>query len=279
MAYTASTSGGANRESAMEVAKAIAEREFASRGFAVKRVPVAETPRADLQVFAGDHSYFVEAKDKVECDVQVDERRRCNDAGEIFSTANFIAYRNRISGILRDAQTQLASTPNPDGAFLLIWLHSLGFDASSSFDQAIATFYGAVDLLPPGGDTRKKALRGLHFDRSEARSMPDIEALIVSQADGSFRLCLNDCASRADEFRASRLCGIYADLKAVYDPAALETNGLVVICRFNLFTSDESERIRVLQEQTGVLYRPIRATRFEATTPWTLPSGEPKGGD
>lgn len=203
--------------------------------------------------------YLVEVKDKLESEAHAQERIEILSRGELYEQADLIARDNRISGILQDARKQLDATPKDGSTFQLIWFHASGVDADLKYRQAFATFYGQVDLIARSPRSHRTHTC-FYFDYSAAFSMPTIEALILTDSK-TLQVCLNEFSQRADEFRRSDLCKQFVEMDGVIDPVAMAADGTIISCRATVPRKNDDEIAKALQEQTGVLYSPIRLTR------------------
>ena len=132
------------------------------------------------------------------------------------------------------------------------------------YRQAFATFYGYVHLLPMYPNNHLSTKECFYFDYNAAFDMRDIEALILT--DGKqLQFCLNEFAHRADDFRSTKLFREFQSRDGIYDPRVLEAAETVIACRFDFPRNDENATARALQEQTGILYSPIRLNRYAAS--------------
>ena len=243
-----------------EVGKAIATQELKGLGFQVDEVPVANDRTADLLAIDTElQQYLIEVKDKVESESQAQERIEILGRGDLYEQADLLARDNRITGILRDARKQLDATPKDSSTYQLIWFHATGLDADLKYRQAFATFYGHVDLIALNPRSHRTSAC-FYFDYSAAFNMPTIEALILTD-NKQLQVCLNDFSHRAEDFRHSRLCQKFVEMDGVIDPVAMADNGGIIACRATVSRKNDDEVAKALQEQTGVLYSPIRLTR------------------
>jgi hypothetical protein len=234
----------------MEYSKRLAIAELRRLGFEVDEIPCGTGKRADLRVNDGTHAYHIEAKDKFESlDIPTASQ------GELYRRKDPITHNNTVSGVLRDAQKQLSQTPKADATFQLIWFHA-GSDLQ--WRLAFATFYGHMHLSAVWPRDAKSA-ECFYFTYNVAHSMPDVEALILTEGDG-LHLCLNEFSPRRDEFRSSRLYEVFS--VGEIDPVAMETAGKIIACRADISRKNPQDVLRALKEQTGVDYVPIALTRY-----------------
>jgi hypothetical protein len=237
----------------MEYSKRLATAELLRLGFEVDEIPCGTCgtgKRADLHVKDGTHAYHIEAKDKFESQ---DIPAASQDG--FCRREDPITHNNRISGILTYAKEQLSQTPKADATFQLIWLHA---ESELQWRLAFATFYGHRHLraVSPRG---AKPAECFYFTYNAAYSMPDVEALILTEGD-SLHLCMNEFSHRRDEFRSSRLYEVFS--VGEIDPVAMETAGKIIACRADISRKNPQDVLRVLKEQTGVDYLPIALTRY-----------------
>ena len=238
----------------MEYSKRLAKVVLRRLEFEVDEIPCGTGKSADLHVKDGTHAYIIEAKDKFESqDLPVASQ------DGFYRREDPLTHNNTISGILRHAQrqlnqTQLNQTPKADAPFQLIWFH---VESDLQWRLAFATFYGHQHLSavwPRGA----KSAECFYFTYFAAHSMPDVEALILTEGD-SRTLCMNEFSRRRDEFRSSRLYEVFS--VAQIDPVAMETAGNIIACRANISRKNPQDVLRVLKEQTGVDYAPITLAR------------------
>lgn len=244
----------------MEEGKLLALRVLSNFGFQVDDVPLSGGRTADLLV-TDDNSqrYLIEVKEKVESESHATERVDILSRGDLYEQADPLSHDNRISGILRDAQKQLDATPKDVGTFQLVWFHATGVDADLKYRQAFATFYGHVDLLARS-PTSHASPPCFYFDYNAAFAMPTVEAMILSDRS-QLQFCLNEFSHRHAEFRNALLFQKFVELDGVIDPVAMAADGQIIACRGEFARKNDDETAKALQEQTGVLYTPIRLTR------------------
>jgi hypothetical protein len=257
----------------MEAAEAIAVKILSALGFQSEIIPLAKGKRADLKVVANGSTYYIEVKDKLDDERIAAKRTRKLKRGGVFAESKKIAHDNRTSGILRRACKQLNETPKHDLTFQLIWFHGSGIDADLKSKLAFATFYGQVALLPPWKRPNTSDCikpdntlpMCLYFDPAASYNMPTVEALIITDQK-YLQLCLNEFSSRQNEFKQSALFQRIIKEGNVFDPVALANEGKIIACRANIPRKNDDEIAKALEAQTGVLYKPIRLTRYSCTT-------------
>ncbi len=243
----------------MEVGKSLATTLLSNLGFRVEQVPTSSGRTADLLVSDDESQYLIEVKDKIEGESQAQERRAVLRRGELYEQSDPLAYNDRISGILQDAQKQLDATPKDGSTFQLIWFHANGVDADLKYRQAFATFYGHVELIALNPRSHRTP-SCFYFDYNAAYHMPTVEALILTDRE-TLQVCLNEFSCRAHEFRRSGLCRKFVEMDGVIDPVAMAADGMIIPCRAKVSRKNDDEIATALQEQTGVLYTPVRLSR------------------
>lgn len=234
----------------MEYSKQIAIRELTGRSFRVDEIPETTSKRADLCVTDGQHVYHVEAKDKFDSD---DIPAASQD--DFYRRKDPLTHTNTISGVLRDAHSQLKGTPKTDGTFQLIWFHA---QSDLQWQQAFATFYGTmpVSALYPNRD---KSTVCFYFTFNAAFAMPDVEALLLSQGLG-LHICMNEFSPRRKEFKSTRLYNVLSG--GEIDPDKLEATGEIIRCRSKVSRKNQADVIMALKEQTGVDFVATPLTRY-----------------
>lgn len=247
----------------MEVGKDTVKALLPKFGFTVEDIPEADGKRADLLVSDATSKYLIEVKDKEEGEDQARTRIETLSRGDLYEQADLLAVNTRLSNLLKGARKQLDATPKEDGTFQVIWFQATGIDADLKYRQAFATFYGKVDLVakyPRQEDT----VPCWYFDYATAYEMQTVDALVLCD-NKQLQVCLNEFSVRATEFRASSLCQTFLELDGVIDPVRLAAEGKIISCRFDVPRKNDDDIAKALQEQTGVLYSPIRLTRHAAS--------------
>jgi hypothetical protein len=246
----------------MEGSKKLAARILSNLGFRVEAIPEGKRRTADLAIRDEQSLYHIEVKEKFESSSSANTRHECLNRGDLYEQTDTLGHDNRISGIFREAGKQLEATSCGTGAFNLIWFHANGIDADLKFRQAFATFYGPVDLVAIW--PRQPATKAcFYFDYSAAFSMPNVEALILTDHK-TLQVCLNEFSHRSGEFSRSQLCESLRKLNsdAIVDPKSMAAEGRIIACRSDLPRKSDDETCRALRDQTGVLYKPIRLKRY-----------------
>lgn len=258
----------------MEVGKSFAIKILSNAGFQVKDIPVSVQRTADLLVTDNEANYLIEVKEKVESVEQAEERRAILNSGELYEQSDLLARDNTISGILRSAQKQLDASEKAEGTYQLIWFHATGVDADLKYRQAFSTFYGHVDLIPmnPRSSDNPPCF---YFDYCAAVQMPTVDALILTD-NTQLQLCLNEFSDRAKEFQETPFCRKFAEMDGVIDPVSMASKGSIIACRAMIPRKNDDEIAKALQEQTGVLYSPIRLTRHACSAAVVPPERKSK---
>jgi hypothetical protein len=229
----------------------------------VAEIPESDAKRADLLATDDDSTYLIEVKQKLDDSALLRDDAQRMACGEVVFRSASTGHNNRISAILCHGRDQLDLTPGPPDAFRLIWLHVSGIDRDLHWKRAFATFYGRVQLWPkePPGD---RLVECYYFDYSAARSIPSIDAMILSDHRG-LQLCLNEFSQHIDRFCGTALCRRFAEGNAVVDPCMLAANGSILVCRAEIPRKDDEDVLNALREQTGVLYAVLRPVRHSAS--------------
>ncbi len=252
----------------MEIGKRIATRILSDFGFQVEEILETTCKRADLRATDGECSLVVEAKDKLEDQRRAQERVECLSRGEVYPNEDPLSHDNTIQGVLRDARDQLDKTPKDADTLQLIWFHASGVDSDLKYRQAFATFYGHVHLRPMYPH-KVKDTECFYFDYNAAFDMPTVDALILtelkSRNDVQIQMCVNEFAPRAPKFRATRFYREALSRNWTIDPVAWEESGRSISLRSSVSRKHDPDICGALQQQTGVLYNPIRLTRYTST--------------
>jgi hypothetical protein len=248
----------------MDDAKQFAMQILTVMGCAVDRIPETDEKRADLQATDAESVYLIEVKHKLDNPELFRDHSERMARGEVVSRAALIAHNNRISAILKRGRDQLDRTPGPPDAFRLIWFHADGIDRVLHWHRAFATFYGRVHLwarYPRGNDV----IECYYFDYSAARSLPSVDAMILSDAQQRVLLCLNEFSDHIHRFSETALYQRFATDNAVADPRKLAANGDILVCRSEVPRKDDDDVLNALREETGVLYTVIRFSQHSAS--------------
>lgn len=245
----------------MELAKSDAYKILSVLGCLVTEIPETDERRADLRAVDASSSYIVEVKHKLDDIELLREHSKRMANGEVVMRSEPLSRNNRIDAILKNAQDQLEQTPKSAGEFRLIWFHAGGIDRDLHWKRAFATFYGFVQLIaidPPSNDK----IDCFYFDFSAAWAMPQVDAMVLSDASG-LQLCLNEFSNRSDDFARTDLCHKLSS--GLVDPRELCAKGLIIALRSGVSRKDEAVVLKALYDQTGVRYTPLRPTQHSAS--------------
>jgi hypothetical protein len=254
----------------MEIGKRLAIRLLRGLRFGVEEIPVVgDDRRADLRVTDHKDTYHIEVKDKLESPERVKERTEVLMRGDFYEPPpDPLAYNNTIMGILRGARDQLDRTPKTPNTFQLIWFYFDGVDADTKYRQAMATFYGQVNLsaLHPN---RNKSTWCFYLDYNAAFEMPTVDALILQDRE-SLQVCLNDFALRTAEFRSTQFCREFHMRGHIFDPIELEGTGDLITYRGHIPRKRQNEAtiLKEIREQTGVTYITNQLNRYTFYGGW-----------
>jgi len=241
----------------MERAKRVARQFFEGLGFLVDDIPETDTKRADLDVNDGAQQYIVEVKEKSDTGSQLTVIPNSYPNCEREITSEPHAASNRLDGILKDGQKQLAATPADGDAVRLIFLMFTGPNADMFVRRSLYTFYGVQDVIPVS--EKGDGLNCVYFHNSFSFSSPNVEGLLLLQNDG-LQLCLNEFSSKCDLLRQSMLARKMGT--AVYDPANFNEDGGKIVLRSAVSRTEEGAVLAELERISGVRYRTITLHRY-----------------
>ena len=246
----------------MEFAKQHAFDILTALGCEVDDIPTSSNGRrADLRATVDSASYVVEVRQKNDNFDLLAEHSDRMAAGEVVSRSESTGYNNRFAAILKDKNDQILQTPSDPNEFRIVWMYVNGIDKDLHWKRAFATFYGFVQLiaLDPPNDSVTDCF---YFDFSAARSLPTIDAMILTDGD-DLQLCLNEYSHHLLEFVKSPLPKHFAN--GIVDPIALAKSDSIIALRSDISRKNEDAVLNALFEQTGTRYTTLRPEQHSAS--------------
>jgi len=189
---------------------------------------------------------LIEEKTKINNPERLAKRRQSLDAGQVYSVFRPLVRDNRLSGVVRKAASQLASSSLRPHDFRLIWFTGTGHEAEALFEQFIATVYGTTNIIEMGASHFRKCyfFRNSDFYRHAETIDGAIVAYVVGEAV-SAKLCLNPLSPRASKLRTSALLERFGT--AVEDPETREQEGEAFIVSGDLDRTNEGAVLAEIQ--------------------------------
>lgn len=194
-----------------------------SWGFDVEKIEENEEHESpDFVVSDARSVYLIELKTRDDDERLTQARGQALKLGKVFSEHMPLIHRNRLSGIIRKAQSQLSATTDVEVDYRLIWLAAVGRKQEAKIEQFQATLYGSTNIFELGSSEQLKTC--YYFRNSDFfRYRDTLDAAILSW-DNSARLCLNTYSPRYQQLKESILCQHFG--RAVCDPIVEENSGV-----------------------------------------------------
>jgi len=228
----------------------------------VQDIPTADSEQSDFLATVGGCTALIEEKTKLDNPDRLEKRRAKLDAGEVYSSSRPIVRDNRLSGVVRKAAAQLASSSAAHKHdFRLVWFTATGYEAEPLYHQFIATLYGSTNIIEMGS----QHFRSCYFFRNSDfhRFRDTIDGAVAASVQGtklSAKLCLNPLSARIGTLRDSAFAKLFGT--AVEDPQALEANGEAFILGSNAERGAANEAALLSEIQRKYETRPLMTLDF-----------------
>ena len=203
----------------------IAAQALTAYGAVVQQVRTSAVEESDwLADFAG-YRILVEEKDKFDDPEGAQERDEALRSGGVHGQSVPLKYDNRISGVIRKAAGQLASSAAKIAHDArIVWFTGVGFDAEAKHFQFMSTAYGStriIELDSPG-------LRECYFFRNSDfyRYRDIVDGAVASFLTGemlTMKLCLNPLSANYSSLKQSPFASKFVHGKI--DPLEEEKRG------------------------------------------------------
>ena len=228
-------------------------------GVSVADIPPSPTPgkkEADFLASFGRTRVLIEEKTNEDDPEYLARRRQVLDSGEIHPHSIPLTRSETMSGVVREASKQLASSSDKDHDFRLIWFTATGIHAEGEYEQFISTLYGRTNILEKDAAGYRRCYYFRHADFFRRAAV--LDGAIVAHTDGrkiSAKLCLNTLSPRYAALRTSGVIRPFGT--AVEDPCELEADRTAFILDCDLDRRDEAALLRYLQAKykTGPLMK------------------------
>jgi hypothetical protein len=210
-----------------------------SLNFSAEKIPECpqDGKRADiLAKKEGDH-FLIEVKSKSDHPSLKSEIDNANDF-EIIQYQKGLYRSNTLSGIVRDAVTQLSNTPDSHNSFKIMWFRAVESIIEDEMLFLKTTLYGKRHLLVKENDGRISHASCYYFDINEFYKYPSLDGVILDNGKG-LELCVNDFAQKVQEFRESSVYSVFDKHHAVTDPSKLEAKKEILIADTPMPRNDE----------------------------------------
>lgn len=217
-------------------------------GVRVTPIPTSDDEQSDFLAKLGRSSFLIEEKTKMDDPARLRERSDILSEGRIHTAARPIVRSNRLSGIVKKAVGQLASSAQSyDHNFRLIWFTGTGHEAQAHYHQFIATLYGTTNVWEMnGGMTPCYFFRNNEFHRYSSE-LDGAVAACVSQGKLSARFCVNPLSPGAQSLRRTKFVKLFGT--AVEDPTRLERSRGAYILDSATDRTDEDALLAELQRK------------------------------
>ncbi|KPF41869.1 hypothetical protein IP87_19910 [beta proteobacterium AAP121] len=212
-------------------------------------IRTSDKDESDWLATFGDFRLLVEEKTKIENEQADLERREKLARGEVHGSTLPLVHNNRLSGIVRKAAKQLASTASDiDHHCRVVWFTGTGFDAEAKHYQFMATLYGSTKIF----ELNRPGLKDCYFFRNADfyRFKDQLDGAVVAYLKGdqvTVKLCLNPYAAGWEALRDSVFA---ANFKlGLIDPVAEEAAGDAYIADTDLDRANPHGIVRFLEQK------------------------------
>ena len=217
-------------------------------GALVEDIETGESEQSDFLASIDGEVILIEEKTKLDNPADLAKRRTAFDAGKVYTSSKRLVRNNRLSGVVRKAVSQLASSASKPHNFRLVWFTGTGYQAHPLSEQFIATLYGSTNIIEMGSSHFRRCY---FFRNSDLHRYADIiDGAVVAHVEGealSAKLCLNPLSSRASQLRASAFAQRFGT--AIEDPEARERDGEAFIVTGDIDRSNENALLAELQKK------------------------------
>lgn len=220
---------------------------FRTHGFEIHKISESDEERPDFLVQDEQYAYLIELKTKFESEEKKQQRKEALLKGEIYGDSIPVASNNRLSGIIRKAQSQLKGHL-PDKKIIRVpWLLCSGHSAEARMDQFEATLFGSRSIV----NMDEGGMRTCYFFTNSDfyRYRDSLDGAIVS-TESIARLLLNPYSKRFPELAQSSLFKL-KELNAV-DPTTEEKDGVAYIVEGDIDRNDEEVVLSFLRSKYGI---------------------------
>lgn len=229
----------------------IAEQVLEEWGATVERLPTSSKNEADLLAVLDGCRLLIEEKTKEPNPASEAARQAAFRSGQVYARTIPLAHNNRLSGIVRKAASQLASTGSELAHDLHVgWVTSVGPDAQAKHYQFIATLYGSTRIL----ERDKRGIKPCYFFRNSDffRFSDRLDGAVAAYLFGdmvTMKLCLNPYAQGWQALRDSPYAKHFPN--GLIDPLAEEDAGEAYVADTDADRKDHRAVLSYLQAKYG----------------------------
>ena len=221
----------------------VVNRFFIDLGYHVEKIAESDEESPDFLIFDDTSSYVLELKTKFPSEAEIEERKELLDAGEIHNIHELIIRKNRLSGIIKKATTQLRGYEEKD-ILRIVWLLATGHIAEPRLHQLEATLYGLTTLVDW---SNQRACNCYFFYNSDFFRYRDVLDAAIVSTESEVKLLLNPLSPRYAQIKNSSLPNHLG--KAVVDPIEIEKEGKAFFVDSDVDRSDKEAVLRYLREK------------------------------
>lgn len=172
-------------------------------GFSVDKISESNEESPDFLVDDGSTLHLVELKTRGDDSDRERARNEALDLGEIHAEVIPFIRKNRISGIIKKVQSQLASNNDVGGSSRLVWMAAIERNQHAKKEQILATLYGQTGVVDIRNDPlRKHCYYFYNSDFFRYRNI--LDGAILSWEDSAV-FCLNSYSPNANDVRESNV--------------------------------------------------------------------------
>ena len=220
-----------------------------SNGFYVTILPKKEDVKtADLFVRDPDDAhFFIEIKRKFDDEELLYQREDAFRSNSVFIRGETARGTSTISGLAREASSQVEASQPKEGDFRIIWFVAMGIHEQIQIQQFVSSLYGKENLfcvLKPN-DT----LPCFYFSFNQFYPLRNTldGAIVGGLEEGIFYL--NNLSPRADALRNSSLYKMFGN--AVCDPQKMEASGRAYIADYNGTRNNKFAVLKYVRKKYG----------------------------
>jgi hypothetical protein len=218
-------------------------------GAQVTPIRTSDKNESDWLATFGDFRLLVEEKTKLESEHAYLQKRDTLARGEAHGSTFPLVHNNRLSGIVRKAAKQLASTGSDiQHQCRVVWFTGTGFDAKAKHYQFMATLYGSTKIF----ELNRPGLKDCYFFRNADfyRFKDQLDGAVVAYLRGdqvTVKLCLNPYSAG---WKALRDSVFAANFKfGLRDPVAEEAAGDAYIADTDLDRANPCGIVKFLEKK------------------------------
>jgi hypothetical protein len=230
----------------------VAQQVLVAWGASAEEIPTSSAEESDWLAELMGFRLLVEEKTKLENRESRLEREMALRSGRVHGTTTSLVQSNRLSGIVRKARKQLASTATRiTHDARVIWFTGVGFDAEAKHYQFMATLYGSTKIF----ELDKPALKECYYFRSADfyRFRNELDGAVAAFLTGdsvTMKFCLNTYSPRYQTLRSSPFAAQFRS--GLIDPLAEEVNGDAYIADTDIDRTDSGAVLQYVQKKYGL---------------------------